>query len=153
MAYYDYEYLKNQGFGVGWLDISDRIKDTTALALSKNITEYWVQEIANYGLTTTCMSNPDELLAWADSVGLNYIMVVATGSNLSKKQNLLNEIPDFLISHPDLTVAGHLLDKGEKFYEKLHQHKEIQISVVLKGEGTYIIGDCVGDFKPNDIFS
>jgi AraC-like DNA-binding protein len=42
--------------------------------------------------------------------------------------------------------------KGENFYEKLHQHKEIQISVVLKGEGTYIIGDCVGDFKPNDIF-
>lgn len=42
--------------------------------------------------------------------------------------------------------------KGESFYEKLHQHKEIQISVVLKGEGTYIIGDCVGDFKPNDIF-
>jgi AraC-like DNA-binding protein len=42
--------------------------------------------------------------------------------------------------------------KGENFYEKLHQHKEIQISIVLKGEGTYIIGDCVGDFKPNDIF-
>ena len=42
--------------------------------------------------------------------------------------------------------------KGENFYEKLHQHKEIQISVVLRGEGTYIIGDCVGDFKPNDIF-
>ncbi|REE80601.1 AraC-like DNA-binding protein [Lutibacter oceani] len=42
--------------------------------------------------------------------------------------------------------------KGENFYEKLHQHKEIQISVVLKGEGTYIIGDCVGDFKQHDIF-
>ncbi|WP_111706402.1 AraC family transcriptional regulator [Lutibacter citreus] len=42
--------------------------------------------------------------------------------------------------------------KGESFYEKLHQHKEIQISVVLKGEGTYIIGDCVGHFKENDIF-
>ena len=42
--------------------------------------------------------------------------------------------------------------KGESFYEKLHQHKEIQISVVLKGEGTYIIGDCVGDFKQHDIF-
>lgn len=42
--------------------------------------------------------------------------------------------------------------KGENFYEKLHQHREIQISIVLGGEGTYIIGDCVGDFKPNDIF-
>jgi len=42
--------------------------------------------------------------------------------------------------------------KGENFYEKLHQHKEIQISLVIEGEGTYIIGDCVGDFKKNDIF-
>ncbi|MBL4939536.1 MAG: AraC family ligand binding domain-containing protein, partial [Lutibacter sp.] len=42
--------------------------------------------------------------------------------------------------------------KDESFYEKLHQHKEIQISIVLNGEGTFIIGDCVGDFKPNDIF-
>ena len=41
---------------------------------------------------------------------------------------------------------------GESFYEKLHQHKEIQISIVLRGEGTYIIGDCVGDFKQHDIF-
>ena len=41
---------------------------------------------------------------------------------------------------------------GNSFYEKLHQHKEIQINVILKGEGTYIIGDCVGDFKPSDIF-
>lgn len=42
--------------------------------------------------------------------------------------------------------------KGESFYEKLHQHKEIQISVVLEGEGTYIIGDCVGVFKKHDVF-
>lgn len=121
MAYYDYEYLKSKGFGIGWLDISDRIKDTTALALSKNITEYWVQEIANYSLETTCKKNPDVLLSWADTIGLKYIMVVAIGSNLSKKQNLLNEIPDFLEKHPDLSIAGHLLDKGDKFYELHHQ--------------------------------
>lgn len=42
--------------------------------------------------------------------------------------------------------------KGESFYEKLHQHKEIQISVVTAGEGTYIIGDCVGEYAENDIF-
>jgi len=42
--------------------------------------------------------------------------------------------------------------KGESFYEKLHQHKEIQISLFAEGEGTYIIGDCVGEFKKGDIF-
>jgi len=42
--------------------------------------------------------------------------------------------------------------KRDSFYEKLHQHKEIQISLIAEGEGTYIIGDCVGEFKKNDIF-
>ena len=42
--------------------------------------------------------------------------------------------------------------KGDGFYEKLHQHNEIQISLVSAGEGTYIIGDCVGEFLANDIF-
>ena len=42
--------------------------------------------------------------------------------------------------------------KGVNFYEKLHQHKEIQITLIAEGEGTYIIGDCVGEFKKNDVF-
>jgi len=121
MAYYDYEYLNAQGLGIGWLDTSEHIKDTTALALSKNITEYWVQEIANYKLQTICKSNSDALLYWANEIGLKYVMIVALGSNLSKKQNLLNILSDFLEQHPDLSVAGHLLDKGDKFYELHHQ--------------------------------
>jgi AraC-like DNA-binding protein len=43
-------------------------------------------------------------------------------------------------------------DVGKLFYDKLHQHSEIQISIIIKGEGTLIIGDYVGDFKANDIF-
>jgi len=121
MDYYNYHHLKSHGFGVGWLDISDKIKDTTSLALSKNITEYWVQEIANYVLETACKQNPDELLSWADEIGLKYVMIISIGSNLSKRQNLLNEIPDFLAQHPDLCIAGHLLDKKDKFYELHHQ--------------------------------
>lgn len=41
---------------------------------------------------------------------------------------------------------------SESFYEKLHQHEEIQISIFVEGEGSYIIGDCVGEFKKKDIF-
>jgi len=58
----------------------------------------------------------------------------------------------FKIPKPENVTLYIQVYKGESFYEKLHQHKEIQISVVLEGEGTYIIGDCVGDFKENDIF-
>lgn len=58
----------------------------------------------------------------------------------------------FKIPKPENVTLYIQKDKGKTFYDKLHQHNEIQISVIVKGEGTYIIGDCVGEFKPNDIF-
>jgi len=42
--------------------------------------------------------------------------------------------------------------KGKGFYDKLHQHQELQISLIVQGEGTYVIGDCVGEFGAGDIF-
>jgi hypothetical protein len=58
----------------------------------------------------------------------------------------------FTIPKPENVTLYTEQYKGETFYEKLHQHKEIQISSVIVGEGTYIIGDCVGEFKEGDIF-
>lgn len=43
-------------------------------------------------------------------------------------------------------------DKGVSFYTKLHQHKEIQISYVVAGRGTLIIGDSVNQYKEDDLF-
>ncbi len=42
-------------------------------------------------------------------------------------------------------------DEGAFFYDKLHQHEEIQICYVVNGEGTLIIGDTVSEYKSNDI--
>ncbi|WP_299060034.1 AraC family transcriptional regulator [uncultured Polaribacter sp.] len=43
-------------------------------------------------------------------------------------------------------------DIGKAFYDKLHQHEEIQICFIKKGEGTLIVGDTINEFKRNDIF-
>lgn len=43
-------------------------------------------------------------------------------------------------------------DKMPHFYDHLHQHPEIQISLILKGEGTLIAGNYMGLFAPGDIF-
>ncbi len=43
-------------------------------------------------------------------------------------------------------------DKEIYFYDKLHQHIEIQISYIVKGEGTLIIGDSINKYKTDDIF-
>jgi len=37
------------------------------------------------------------------------------------------------------------------FYNHLHQHEEIQISYIVKGCGTLIVGDSINDYKESDI--
>lgn len=43
-------------------------------------------------------------------------------------------------------------DEVPYFYDKLHQHPEIQIMLVEAGEGTLVAGDYVGRFAPGDVF-
>ena len=38
------------------------------------------------------------------------------------------------------------------FYDKLHQHDEIQISFIEKGTGTLLVGDTISSFAENNIF-
>ncbi len=42
-------------------------------------------------------------------------------------------------------------DQGTRFYDRFHQHEEIQISIILDGEGDLIVGDTVCHFAPNDV--
>jgi AraC-like DNA-binding protein len=44
------------------------------------------------------------------------------------------------------------IDDQPYLYDKLHQHPEIQISLVEKSEGTLVAGDYVGRFVPGDVF-
>lgn len=37
------------------------------------------------------------------------------------------------------------------FYDKLHQHDEIQLCMIIKGEGTLIAGDTISDYKSGEI--
>jgi AraC-like DNA-binding protein len=43
-------------------------------------------------------------------------------------------------------------DLQPHFYDYLHQHPEIQLTLILKSEGKLIAGDYIGTFKPGDIF-
>ncbi len=58
----------------------------------------------------------------------------------------------FKIPKPENATLVIQEDEGAMFYDKLHQHQETQISLIKKGEGTFIIGDHVGEFKQGDIF-
>lgn len=39
------------------------------------------------------------------------------------------------------------------FYDKFHQHKEIQLSYILEGEGTLIVGDTISHYQKGDVLA
>ena len=52
--------------------------------------------------------------------------------------------------HENLIVQ---IDKGKGFYNNLHRHNEIQLSLVVKGFGKLIVGDSVHQFRNGDFFA
>ncbi|AUC82541.1 AraC family transcriptional regulator [Lacinutrix sp. Bg11-31] len=57
----------------------------------------------------------------------------------------------FKIPKPELDTLVFQEDIGPLFYDKLHQHEDIQLSLIVEGEGTLIVGDSVNNYKENDI--
>ena len=57
----------------------------------------------------------------------------------------------FKIPKPENNALIYQVDQGSVFYNKLHQHEEIQISLVLEGEGDLVVGDTVNRYAKNDI--
>ena len=57
----------------------------------------------------------------------------------------------FKIPKPEGVAFVFQEDLGTLFYDKLHQHEEIQISIILNGEGTLIVGDKINYYKKGDV--
>ena len=58
----------------------------------------------------------------------------------------------FKIPKPEHNAFVFQIDDDEAFYDKLHQHEEIQLSLIVEGEGTLIVGDTINHYSKRDIF-
>ena len=43
-------------------------------------------------------------------------------------------------------------DQGSHFYDRLHQHPQMQLTLILEGKGQFLSGDYVGRFQSGDVF-
>ncbi|QTD37343.1 helix-turn-helix domain-containing protein [Polaribacter batillariae] len=57
----------------------------------------------------------------------------------------------FQIPKPENDALVFQEDIEFAFYNKLHQHEEIQISFIVKGEGTLIVGDTITNYETGNI--
>lgn len=57
----------------------------------------------------------------------------------------------FKIPKPGREALVYQEDYEIQFFDQLHQHEEIQISLIVAGSGSIIIGDSINNFQENDI--
>lgn len=58
----------------------------------------------------------------------------------------------FRIPKPENEFVRHQVDDVVHFYDKLHQHPEVQLTVIVKGEGSLVVGDYIGPFQAGEIY-
>lgn len=63
-----------------------------------------------------------------------------------------NKVVAFNVPQTEHEVVRVQKDVLPYFYDQLHQHPEIQIMLILSGEGTLIAGDYIGRFQSGNIF-
>lgn len=57
----------------------------------------------------------------------------------------------FKIPKPSGDALIFQYDREEAFYDKLHEHEEIQLSLILEGTGTLLVGDTVNYYTKGDV--
>ena len=57
----------------------------------------------------------------------------------------------FKIPKPLHESLVYQVDHDIAFYDKLHQHEDIQLSFIVEGEGTLIVGDSINQYNKDDI--
>ncbi|MGB3776631.1 MAG: AraC family transcriptional regulator [Leeuwenhoekiella sp.] len=63
----------------------------------------------------------------------------------------MSKVLPFKIPKPEQEALVYQEDHEKFFYDRLHSHEEIQISYIIKGSGSLIVGDTINDFNPDDI--
>lgn len=67
-------------------------------------------------------------------------------------KNKLMKILPFKIAKPVNESFWVQNDQLPHLYDILHQHDEIQITLIKEGTGNVIAGNCINEFRPGDIF-
>ena len=65
----------------------------------------------------------------------------------------IKKVVSFNVPQTEHEVVRVQVDEVPYFYDQLHQHPEIQITLIKAGEGTLIAGDYVGRFQAGDVFA
>ncbi len=64
----------------------------------------------------------------------------------------MSKVISFQIPKSQKEFIRYQEDRGAHFYDKLHQHPQLQLTLIVEGKGQFLSGDYVGRFQPGDVF-
>jgi len=127
----NYDWLFEKKVAVGIIDTSEKINSDLLRSVSKNIIDYWFEDIAtvtneDYDIEKilNINSDPDSLIEWANNNNYEYILITSLGITFKNTgpefftvlEKFLNET-----TQDDITIVGHILDKQHEYYQLHHQ--------------------------------
>lgn len=99
---------------VGWLE-NKHIKNRTALTLMQNITEHMVMETYINDIPQQYGSNIESLLSSIFDKGYQFAIVIKIGNEVT---GLFGHLQKYFSEHyQGEKVIGHVLDRGDQYYE------------------------------------
>ncbi|EMS34911.1 Transcriptional regulator, AraC family [Mariniradius saccharolyticus AK6] len=75
-----------------------------------------------------------------------------SGLTLDAKMQMGSKVIPFKIPKSSKEFVRFQVDAEKHFYDKLHQHPEWQLTMILEGRGQLMVGDYLGRFEPGDVF-
>jgi hypothetical protein len=101
------------------VDYTHSIKSAWVKELTKNIADYTISNVYGKRYNVFVGLDEDELLKYVTDLGYNYAVVFATGTEFINAKEFFKAVEN--ITSTDFFIAGHILDRGEAYYELHHQ--------------------------------
>jgi hypothetical protein len=102
-----------------FIDNTHRYKSAWTREVIKNIADYTISNLTAKGYSVYQSENEDSALNRVTDLGYKYAVVFSTGTEFINGDNFFTEI-NRLIEN-DFYIYGHILDRGDAYYELHHQ--------------------------------
>jgi len=116
-----YKWMLEKKVAFGILDTSSNSKNDLATSISKNIMEYWVEEICQSMPDKEIIKisqSPDNLLRWALENGFEYILISGLGATYKNSgKNFFDQLQDFFNHDSKITLIGSFINRHADYYE------------------------------------
>lgn len=108
--------LKQHDIIICIYDMLNSCKSNTALEVATNLSDYMVNRFLKYGFDVVIGNTEEELLSFTE---YSHACVIATGTSFKLSDRLIQAIINKC--KEDFFLAGHILDRGDYFFELHHQ--------------------------------